>query len=93
MPTLKLTKRLIDSIKAVRARTTWWDTDISGFGLRVTPSGARTYVLKYRVSGTSDGSQLENTARRGHQRWRAAKLCGFSAMSPAVATRNRRGAR
>ena len=52
MPTLKLTKRFIDSIKAVRVRTTWWDTDISGFGLRVTPSGARTYVLKYRVSGT-----------------------------------------
>jgi integrase len=51
MPTGKLTKRLVDSAKANNVRITWWDTEISGFGLRVTPAGVRTYVLKYRAAG------------------------------------------
>lgn len=51
MPTLKLTKRNIDSLKPAIERFTAWDSDISGFGLRVTPGGERVYVLKYRFDG------------------------------------------
>jgi integrase len=36
-----------------------WDGEISGFGLRVSPSGRKTYVLKYRVGG----------GRAGRVRW------------------------
>jgi integrase len=51
MPTLKLTKRNVDSLKPSADRYTAWDADLSGLGLRVTPSGERVYVLKYRLAG------------------------------------------
>jgi integrase len=51
MPQSKLTKRTIDALKPGPTRFTVWDTDLSGFGLRITPAGERTYVLKYRFGG------------------------------------------
>jgi integrase len=51
MPTVKLTKRTVDAQEPQATRFTVWDTEISGFGLRVTPNGERTYVLKYRLAG------------------------------------------
>lgn len=41
----KLTKRRVD---AAKPGETIWDGEIPGFGLRVWPAGARSYVLKYR---------------------------------------------
>jgi integrase len=49
MPRLKLTKRGIDALKPASERFTAWDSDISGFGVRVAPSGERVYFLKYRI--------------------------------------------
>jgi integrase len=46
---LKLTKRAIDALEPGEKRETYWDTEIVGFGLRITPSDGRVYVLKYRV--------------------------------------------
>ena len=51
MHKMKLTKRNIDSFKPAAARFVVWDTDLSGFGLRIAPSDERVYVLKYRASG------------------------------------------
>ena len=51
MSTLKLIKRNVDSLRPAANRFTIWDTDVSGFGLRLTPSGERVYVLKYRLDG------------------------------------------
>lgn len=41
----KLTKRRVD---AAKPGATLWDGELTGFGLRVSKSGARSYVLKYR---------------------------------------------
>src|SRR3954469_21501339 len=49
MSQAKLTKRTVDAQKPGSARFTVWDTDVSGFGFRVTPAGERAYVLKYRA--------------------------------------------
>lgn len=49
MRKLKLTKRVIDALEPGGKRETYWDTEIKGLGLRVMPSGARVYVLKYRI--------------------------------------------
>jgi integrase len=51
MPQAKLTKRAVDAVKVKTNRFTVWDTQVSGFGLRVAPSRERTYVLKYRFNG------------------------------------------
>lgn len=51
----KLTKRLIDSLtyKADNdLRQVYWDTEISGFGIRVYPSGKKSFILSYRQNGT-----------------------------------------
>ncbi len=46
MPTL--TKRAIDAILPSEHEVFVWDNLLPGFGLRVKPSGARTYIVQYR---------------------------------------------
>jgi len=50
----KLTKNYIDKITAPTAKEAFhWDTEVKGFGLRVTPSGKLTYIVQGRVNGSS----------------------------------------
>jgi integrase len=51
MSTVKLTKRAIDASKSGSKRTVLWDSEVAGFGLRITQAGLRTYILKYRHKG------------------------------------------
>ena len=52
---MKLTKRNVDAIKARAQRDIYvWDDEIAGFGLRVKPSGVRSFMIQYRnASGHS----------------------------------------
>jgi len=47
----KLTKRAIDALRPAAKRVVYWDSDVSGFGLRIMPGGLRVYVLQYRFQG------------------------------------------
>lgn len=47
----KLTKRLVDSLKPGVADIVHWDDELSGFGIRVRPSGRKAYVVKCRCRG------------------------------------------
>ena len=51
MPKLKLTKRAIDALAPEASDRTYWDSEIAGFGLLVTPKDGRIYILKYRAGG------------------------------------------
>src|SRR5215510_8511445 len=51
----RITKRVVDGLKAREAEFFCWDTELIGFGVRVQPSGARSYIVKYRV-GTGRGA-------------------------------------
>ena len=42
---IKISKRTVDALKPAGDRFTAWDTEVPGFGVRVAPSGGRTYVL------------------------------------------------
>lgn len=44
----KLTKKVVDGAMAGAAQILVWDSDVKGFGLRVTPAGAKSYILNYR---------------------------------------------
>lgn len=46
-----LTKRVVDAAAKRGARYHLWDKELSGFALRVEPSGIKSYVIKYRVDG------------------------------------------
>lgn len=53
MPKLKLTKSAIDRVRTPGAKTRfYWDTETKGFGLRVTPSGATSFIAQGAVRGT-----------------------------------------
>jgi integrase len=41
----------VDGLKPRAAEYFSWDRDLKGFGLRVQPSGEKSYVAKYRVGG------------------------------------------
>lgn len=47
---MKLTKTIVDSALAKEKDYLLWDADIKGFGLKVTKSGAKSYVFQYRTA-------------------------------------------
>ncbi len=44
----KLTKRFVDALKPVSRDTLFRDDDLTGFALRVKPTGVRTWLIQYR---------------------------------------------
>ena len=52
MPTCKLTKRAIDALPSPAAQDQiWWDEDLKGFGLKLTPAGRKVFLVQYRPAG------------------------------------------
>lgn len=50
----KITKRVVDGLAphpSGVARVMAWDAELRGFGVRVHPTGRRTYIVKYRRAG------------------------------------------
>lgn len=55
----RITKRLVDQLETTGSEYFVWDGELKGFGIRVTPSGSRSYVVKYR-----NGSGRNAAAKR-----------------------------
>src|ERR671911_2666409 len=52
MPSCKLTKRTIDALPSpAGADQIWWDEDLKGFGLKLTPAGRKVFLVQYRPAG------------------------------------------
>src|SRR6516162_10858034 len=47
----KITKRTVDAVRPSRVDRFLWDTELKGFGLKVTPAGSKVYILQYRKGG------------------------------------------
>lgn len=50
MKEMKISGRMVESIEVDRD-TVFWDTELSGFGVRAYPSGSRHYVVQVRAPG------------------------------------------
>lgn len=64
MPTLKITKRSVDAAMC-SSNSFIWDTDVKGFGLKVTAGGKRTYVFQYRTGGRESSTKRFTIGEHG----------------------------
>jgi integrase len=46
----KLTKRLVDSLRPNQSDAFYWDSEVRGFGMRLKPSGHRSFCIQYRTA-------------------------------------------
>ena len=60
----KLTKRTVEAAKPKSQRYIVWDSELSGFGLRVEPTGRKTFVARYRAGGGRSGTLRQETIGR-----------------------------
>lgn len=55
MATLKLGRRALAAVSAVARPTILYDSDLKGFGLRLTPGGSQTWIVEYRPGAGGRG--------------------------------------
>jgi integrase len=81
----RLTKRLVDAAKPQSARYIIWDSGLPGFGLRIEPTGRKTFIARYRAGGGRSGTLRQATIGRygivtpDHARLLARKVLGAAA--------------
>ena len=56
MPRIRLTKSAIDALPTPPAEVVYWDAGLPGFGVKVTPTGRKVFLVLYRTGGA--GSKL-----------------------------------
>lgn len=61
----RITKRVVDTAKPGPRDAFLWDTDVRGFGVKVTPAGDRIYVLQYRTGGRGTPVRRYTIGRHG----------------------------
>lgn len=47
----RITKRVVDAANPQEQEYFLWDDELRGFGVRVRPSGVKTYLVQYRIRG------------------------------------------
>ncbi|MBV9842272.1 MAG: site-specific integrase [Sphingomonadaceae bacterium] len=52
----KLTKLIVDQAVPGSARYTLWDDEVRGFGVRISPSGQKSFILEYRAGAGGRGA-------------------------------------
>jgi hypothetical protein len=60
MTTQRITKRTVDGLRAKGTEWTLWDNAVTGFGIRVRPTGAKSYVVIYRA-GAGRGAPMRRS--------------------------------
>lgn len=58
MPTIKISKSTISKVQAADRDILYWDVNMKGFGLKVTPKGKKTYICQYRVIGQKNAKRF-----------------------------------
>lgn len=63
--TIRLTKRAVDQAAAPEtgSQAFVWDSEVRGFGLRITPAGTKSYIFQYRTA--SYGGRRKTIGKHG----------------------------
>jgi len=65
MPTIRLSKRTVDGVVPGAHDQFFWDSARKGFGLKVTPTGRRIYILQYRMGGRGTPTRRYKIGQHG----------------------------
>jgi integrase len=65
MPAITISKRTVDQATPGDRDTFLWDDQIRGFGLKVTPAGAKVYICQYRNGGRGTPTKRVTIGRHG----------------------------
>jgi len=65
MPSVSITKRTVDACKASNREQFYWDLDLKGFGLKVSPGGAKSYIIQYRMGGRGSRTRRYTLGQHG----------------------------
>jgi integrase len=60
-----ITKRVVDGAHPASTDTYLWDTELSGFGLKVTPTGRKVYLVQYRLGGRKGRTRRVTIGQHG----------------------------
>ena len=58
MPRIKLTKRVIDDLAPCDKDAFYWDADITGLALKITPKGRKVFMVQYRPGGRGTPTRM-----------------------------------
>ncbi len=74
MGTGRITKRAVEAVQTPPAgkRAYLWDDQLKGFGVMVTPTGARSYLVQYRIGGRGQPTRRYTIGKHGSP-WTADK--------------------
>jgi integrase len=61
----KITKRTVDATNPGERDVFLWDTDLRGFGLKVSPAGSKVYLVQYRLGGREAPTQRYTIGKHG----------------------------
>ncbi len=61
----RISKRSVDALKPGERDAYLWDSELSGFGLKVTPAGKRVFVVQYRLGGRKGRTRRVTIGRHG----------------------------
>ncbi len=65
MATGTVTKRSVDALSGGEGNVFLWDAELRGFGVKVTSSGAKTYIFAYRLGGREATKKRYTIGRHG----------------------------
>jgi integrase len=67
MATGKITNGTVDAMRAGARNDFRWDTEVKGFGVKITPAGKKVYILQYRLGGA--GTKTQRYTIGAHGTW------------------------
>lgn len=69
MAKIKITKTTVEAIAPIERDQMFWDIALKGFGLKVTPTGSRIYLVQYRTGGGRSGVTKRVTIGKHGSPW------------------------